>query len=65
LRLSTRLLNQATATPLAGTENGSEAFFSPDGQWVGFWATGKFKVRLPLTPPATCRLGPDGGRSVA
>jgi serine/threonine-protein kinase len=43
LRLSTRLLNQPAASVLPGTENGSEPFFSPDGQWVGFWANGKMK----------------------
>jgi serine/threonine-protein kinase len=43
LRLSTRLLNQAAATPIPGTENGSEPFFSPAGQWIGFWVNGKLK----------------------
>ena len=30
-------------SPLAGTEDGVDAFFSPDGQWVGFFADGKMK----------------------
>jgi predicted Ser/Thr protein kinase/WD40 repeat protein len=42
-RLVTRLLDQANASPLAGTEDGVDAFFSPDGQWVGFFADGKMK----------------------
>jgi serine/threonine-protein kinase len=41
--LATRLLDQAAATPLPGTENGNYAFFSPDGQWIGFWADSKVK----------------------
>jgi eukaryotic-like serine/threonine-protein kinase len=32
--LSTRLLDQSTATLLAGTENATDAFFSPDGEVV-------------------------------
>jgi Tol biopolymer transport system component/predicted Ser/Thr protein kinase len=42
-RLATRLLDQAQATPLAGTENAADPFFSPDGQWIGFFADGKMK----------------------
>jgi len=41
--LATRLLDQATAAPLNGTENGFDPFFSPDGQWVAFFADGKLK----------------------
>ena len=40
-QLATRLLDQAQATLLAGTENAFDAFFSPDGQWIGFFADGK------------------------
>jgi hypothetical protein len=42
-RLATRLLSDVKANPLEGTENGREAFFSPDGQWIGFFADGKVK----------------------
>ena len=41
--LATRLLDQAAITPLPGTENGSYPFFSPDGQWIGFYADSKLK----------------------
>jgi Tol biopolymer transport system component/predicted Ser/Thr protein kinase len=41
--LATRILNQAQTTLLAGTENGFDPFFSPDGEWVGFFADGKLK----------------------
>jgi serine/threonine-protein kinase len=42
-QLATRLLNQAEATLLPGTENGNDPFFSPDSQWVGFFADSKLK----------------------
>jgi serine/threonine-protein kinase len=37
-RLFTRRLDQADATELPGTEGAFKPFFSPDGQWVGFFA---------------------------
>jgi len=37
-RLATRLFDQPQPTLLNGTENGKDAFFSPDGQWIGFVA---------------------------
>jgi serine/threonine-protein kinase len=42
-QLAIRLLDQAQATPLPGTENGHDPFFSPDGEWVGFFGGGKLK----------------------
>ena len=41
--LFTRRLNQPNATELAGTDGVSQPFFSPDGQWVAFFAQGKLK----------------------
>jgi serine/threonine-protein kinase len=41
--LGARLLDQSHAILLPGTENGSNPFFSPDGQWVGFFADGRLK----------------------
>jgi Tol biopolymer transport system component len=38
-----RALNSITAQELAGTENGILPFWSPDGQWVGFFASTKMK----------------------
>jgi serine/threonine protein kinase len=40
-RLVTRRLDQPRTTDLQGTEDASGPFFSPDGQWVGFFARGK------------------------
>jgi len=42
-RLFTRRLDQPKATELAGTEGAAAPFFSPDGQWVGFFVPGKLK----------------------
>jgi serine/threonine-protein kinase len=43
IRLATRALDQSKATAMSGTEGGQDAFFSPDGQWIGFFAGGKLK----------------------
>jgi Tol biopolymer transport system component len=42
-QLATRLLDQAQPAFLPGTENAADPFFSPDGQWIGFFADGKMK----------------------
>ena len=42
-QLATRLLDQAEATLLPGTEDGSDPFFSPDGQWIGFFTLQQLK----------------------
>ncbi len=43
IRLYVRQRDQLLATPLAGTENARSPFFSPDGEWIGFFADGKLK----------------------
>ena len=42
-RLFTRPLDQAKATEMAGTQGALAPFFSPDGQWVAFFASAKLK----------------------
>jgi Tol biopolymer transport system component len=42
-QLYVRRLEQLAATPLAGTDGARNPFFSPDGQWIGFFAGGKLK----------------------
>jgi Tol biopolymer transport system component len=42
-RIYVRSLDQLQATALSGTENALNPFFSPDGQWLGFFADGKLK----------------------
>jgi serine/threonine-protein kinase len=41
--LYVRPLDRLEATPLAGTDDASQPFFSPDGQWIAFFAAGKLK----------------------
>jgi serine/threonine-protein kinase len=38
-----RSLDQLQATALSDTEGARDPFFSPDGQWIGFFADGKLK----------------------
>lgn len=42
-QLYLRRLDRLQATPLADTAGAIAPFFSPDGQWVGFWADGNLK----------------------
>jgi serine/threonine-protein kinase len=55
-RLYLRRLDQLSATEIQGTDAGSGRgpFFSPDGQWIGFWAGGQLK-----------RIGLSGGAPIA
>jgi serine/threonine-protein kinase len=46
-RLYLRRLDELQASPLPGTEGARDPFFSPDGQWIGFFADGKLK-KLPV-----------------
>jgi serine/threonine-protein kinase len=46
-QLYLRPLDLPTGAPLAGTENATQPFFSPDGQWVGFFALGKMR-KIPV-----------------
>src|SRR6185436_3581962 len=39
----TRPLDQPRASQLAGSDGAGNPFFSPDGQWIGFFADGKLK----------------------
>jgi Tol biopolymer transport system component len=65
--LYARGLEKIDATPIPGTEDGLNPFFSPDGTWIGFWANGALK-KAPLSggPPTTiCESGPIFGASWA
>ena len=60
-QLATRLLDQTQATLLPGTENGRDVFFSPDSQWVGFFADGKLKkISVQGEAPVTLCDAPFG-----
>jgi len=60
-RLSTRLLSQEQSTPITGTEGAhGDAFFSPDGLWIGFFADGKLKkISLQAGTPITLCDAPN------
>jgi hypothetical protein len=53
-RLFTRRLDQPKAAELAGTEGAYAPFFSPDGQWVAFFA-----------PAALKKISVEGGAAIA
>ena len=60
-QLYIRRLDQLQASALAGTERASSPFFSPDGQWVAFFAQGKLK-KVAVTGGAVVTLcdAPNG-----
>lgn len=64
-------LNESGSVPLEGTENAWLPFFSPDCEWIGFWADGELRrVRTTGGPteticaadylPGGASWGPDG-----
>jgi serine/threonine-protein kinase len=60
-RLFTRRLDQPKAARLSGTEGGYAPFFSPDGEWVGFFSRGKLKkARIDGGEPITLCDAPVG-----
>jgi serine/threonine-protein kinase len=73
--LATRLLDQAQPTLLPGTEGAFDPFFSPDGQWIGFFTSGQLKkisvqgsapVKLcSVANPSGASWGEDGNIVVA
>jgi len=58
-----RAMDQLEAKPISGTEGGDGPFFSPDGQWVAFYAAGKLK-KVPVNGGAAVTLcdAPLGAR---
>ena len=63
-RLYTRRLDQAKATELPGTLGATSPFFSPDGQWIGFYSGTKVvKISVEggaVVPLADGTPGPTG-----
>ena len=67
-------LDEATANELPGTAGARAPFFSPDGRWVGFWASGVLKkipvdggLPVPICPATDLHGGSWGedGRIIA
>ena len=56
-RFYLRAIDQLNATPIQGTEasGSSDPFFSPDGQWIGFWQAGELK-KVAITGGAPVKL---------
>ena len=42
-QLFSRLLDEDETHPIAHTEEALSPFFSPDGEWIGFWANGRLQ----------------------
>jgi Tol biopolymer transport system component/DNA-binding winged helix-turn-helix (wHTH) protein len=56
-----RRLDALTAQPLAGTEGANEPFWSPDGQFIAFFAQGKLKkIEVSGGPAQTLSDAVDG-----
>ena len=60
-QLAMRRLDQSNVTILAGTEGAFDPFFSPDGQWIGFFA-GKKLRKIPLQGGGIVSLCDTGGQ---
>ena len=71
-RFYRRSVDRTEANPIAGTEGGFHPFFSPDGQWLGFFTVTEIKkvplaggapISVSLVPPvsAGAAWGEDGG----
>src|SRR6202035_4863074 len=60
-QLYLRAMDNLEARPVQGTEGASEPFFSPDGDWLGFFADGKLK-KVSMSGGAAVTVG-DGGVS--
>jgi eukaryotic-like serine/threonine-protein kinase len=59
-QLYLRPMDQLEGFPLNGTDGASSPFFSPDGQWVGYFAEGKLKkVSVRGGPSAILAEAPD------
>jgi eukaryotic-like serine/threonine-protein kinase len=58
-RLYLRPMDSLEGRPLSGTENGHTPFFSPDGQWVGFFAGSDLK-KAPIVGGAVLNLTSSG-----
>jgi eukaryotic-like serine/threonine-protein kinase len=55
-----RALDSLEARPMPGTEGGYDPFFSPDGQWLGFFQGGTLK-KVSVSGGAAVTLSQTGG----
>jgi eukaryotic-like serine/threonine-protein kinase len=64
-QLFRRAIDRFDAVPIEGTEEATGPFFSPDGEWVGFWSGGSLK-KVPIRggpPTPICGTPPIFGAS--
>jgi serine/threonine protein kinase len=59
-QLYLRALDGFETQPIPGTEGAQSPFFSPDGEWIGFYADGKLK-KVMIAGGAPVTLPADGG----
>jgi serine/threonine-protein kinase len=62
-QLYLRSVNEGETRPIDGTAGALTPFFSPDGQWIGFWADGRLK-KVPLAggrPTIICDATTENG----
>jgi len=52
-QLYLRRADQLEAVPIDDTDGAASPFFSPDGRWIGFWASGALKKVAAAGGPAT------------
>jgi serine/threonine-protein kinase len=65
-RLWVRAFDQLDGRPLDGTEEASTPFFSPDGEWLGFFTTTSLKkVKISGGAPIALTTVSDRGRGAA
>ena len=55
-QLYLRAMDRMDSTPIPGSDGASNPFFSPDGQWLGFFAGGKLK-KISVTGGSVQTLG--------
>jgi Tol biopolymer transport system component len=61
IQLWIRRLDAFAPTPIPGTRNGRAAFFSPNGNWIGFFADGQVKKVPTSSGPAVVISAYQGG----
>jgi serine/threonine-protein kinase len=59
-QLYLRAMDSLEGRPIPDTEGGASPFFSPDGQWVGFFAGGKLK-KVPVSGGGALTLASAAG----
>jgi serine/threonine-protein kinase len=60
MQLYVRSMGSMEGRPIGGTEGAVAPFFSPDGQWVGFFAEGKLK-KIPIAGGSALVICDSGG----